>query len=92
MLGGDRGAAIGQGLGAGAEFAAGGASLVSLEKRLAEMALKNTAKRDGKAGVMDLGLPFGDALGAAYMLYGGASDALQAYRMWQEDKARRKNK
>tara|TARA_R100000458_G_scaffold31256_1_gene28654 strand:+ start:1122 stop:2462 length:1341 start_codon:yes stop_codon:yes gene_type:complete len=95
MLGGDRGAAIGQGAGAGLELAASGASLMSLEKRLAEMALKNTAKRASKASVMaaaDLGLPFGDALGAAYMLYGGASDALQAYRMWQEDKARRKNK
>tara|TARA_R110002012_G_scaffold27682_1_gene88396 strand:+ start:2377 stop:3717 length:1341 start_codon:yes stop_codon:yes gene_type:complete len=95
MLGGDRGAAIGQGLGAGAEFTAAGASLMSLEKRIAEMALKNTAKRGSKAAVMaasDLGLPVGDALGAAYMLYGGASDAMQAYRMWQEDKARRKNK
>ena len=95
-IGGDRGAAIGQGVGGVAELSAGAASGSSLGMRIAKMMAKKGGERAVKAGALALAdsplLPFGDLAALGLMGYGGVSDIMEAYKMWQEDSARRKSK
>ena len=87
MIAGDKGEALGRGLGGGVQTTYGAAKGMSLAKWLAKRVPGIVSKKAAGAGTMamaDAALPIGDILGAAWGLGTGGYEIYNAIQEWRK--------